>query len=408
LTPNISGIRYDAGMTRDAATCSTLSLVLLALGVAGCPDPGASQCSHTVIPLAETLVTQTRSLDLLQTSGTMALVGLDNATVRWSLIDREGKLDSAEGFALPAHIAGPWFALTGVGGANNQMVAIYVAKKTDDPTVTQVMAIAQNAGGTLVAPREIFETVRGTKSDSLRVSVGSAPSGLRAMVAIGFANQDGADVTVFSLGENAQPIGMEESVAVATKWDCPFWSVGGRTQAPLNFSYVNKAAIPELVVHEMRESDGKLAPSVNLPSANIEKACPIVAPKEGGFVYAWRTDEEIRGADYLFASGTLGTDGQSYPLKNSVRFGGTVPPLEGVAGMGNNIAVLWVKPSGPEVALYDQMANPMGKELLLPASSGDKVGPVSTVSEKNAMFVTYRDTGAIPLRRLLKVTCPDK
>jgi len=78
--------------------------------------------------------------------------------------------------------------------------------------------------------------------------------------------------------------------------------------------------------------------------------------------------------------------------------------------MGRDIAVLWVKSTGPELALYTQMQVPVGKELLLSVSSGSKVGPVSSVSEKNAMFVTYRESGsgAAGIRRLVKVTCSDE
>jgi len=399
-------------MTRRTVTLSIYALGISTLVLGGCDDVGNSKCieeSKGTFVLAETTVTKMASLKLLKTSAAMALVGLDDSTVRWSLLNpSDGKLGSAEGFALPNRLAGPWFALSGVGGANNQMVAIYVAAKDGDATVTQVMAIAQNMGGTLVAPRAIFETVPGTNPDSIRVSVGTAPSGLRAMVAIGFDNQDGADVKIFSLGENAQTVGME-SVTVATKWGCPFWSAGARTQAPLNFSYVNQAAKPEFFVYEMQES-GVSPTHVSLPSANIEKSCPIVAPKDGGFVYAWRTDAEIRGGDYLFSSAPVPSDFDSYALANSVQFGGTVPPLVGVAGMGRNIAVLWVKSTGPELALYTQMQVPVGKELLLSVSSGSKVGPVSSVSEKNAMFVTYRESGsgAAGIRRLVKVTCSDE
>jgi len=377
----------------------------------GCSSSGDSQCLEDPkgsFVLAESVVTQLSALKMLKTSAGLALVGLDDATVRWSMVSpNSGMLGAPQSFALPAHIAGPWFALSGVGGANNQLVTIYVAAKAGDAPVTQVMAIAQDAAGTLVPPRMIFETVAGTNPDSIRVSVGSAPSGQRTMVAIGFDNQSGADVNIIALGENAQTVGME-ILAVATKWACPFWSFGGRAQAPLNFSYVNQASKPELVVYEMQET-GVRGDSLTLPSANLGKgSCPIVVPKEGGLVYSWRTDEEIRGADFLFSSGPVPSDFDSYPLANAVRFGGTVPTLVGAAGMGNNVAVLWVRSSGPELALYDQMQIPVGKELQLSVLSGNKVGPVSTISEKNAMYVTYREIGKTPQRRLVKVTCPDK
>jgi hypothetical protein len=285
-----------------------------------------------------------------------------------------------------------------------------VAAKVDDATVTQVMVIGQKSDGSLLEARSIFDTVAGTNPDSLRVAVGSAPSGLRAMVAVGFDNQDGADVKIFALGNGGQMVGPMENLPVATKWACPYWSTGGRSQAPLNFSYVNQATKPELIVRETLENGSSTSGMVTLTANNIEKSCPVVSPKDGGFVFAWRVDTEIRGGDYLYANANLPSDTDSYPLVNSVNFKGTVPPLVGVAGMDDNIAVLWALNSGPQVGLFNQKDQThIGKDHSLPLTSGRSVGvtTVSSLSQTNAMWVTYRESaGSEGQRRLVKVTCP--
>jgi len=393
-----------------------MGILGLSFAINGCTEPAASGCNESrVIEFPETPVTKIPSVTLLKTSGATALVGLDGATVRWSLVTEDGKLGEAEAFTLPANFAelsnanppvkaGPWFALTGVGGASNQLVAIFVAPKPGEPTVTQVMAIGQNKGGTLLSLRPIYETLAGTNPAQIRVAVGSSPSGTSAMVAIGFVDQPGTDIQLFSLGENAQK-GPVNAFSVDYQWDCPFWSRNGRSNAPLNFSLVKKGSPPQLVVRDVQESGSTTGAFVTLNADNLDKGtgCPIVVPKEGGLVFGWQMDSELRAGDYRYEGGPP----DSYPVRNQANFLGKIPNLVGVGSFGSRTALLWLQPAGPEVGLFDQQLRgfEVGKPLLL-SNNGKFIGTPSSVSELGATFVTYRnETGP---RRLVTVKCEEK
>lgn len=396
---------------------SITATVGVVTGLGGCnSDPTRSAC---VVQLSQVTVprqahpTATPLLLLPQArldavGDVFVLMGTDGARVYWAVLGKDGvAIGDEHSVAVPAHAAGPWFAVAGVGTPQDHLLIATMAP--DEPgsvsSGNRELVISSYA---IDAPAAVSTVVSGTIPTTAEIAMRSGRAGLHA--AIAWASPGQTRVMARVLGGDGVAVGTDLDLGEVgdTVSGCLRFSAG-KGDLTLGFVDTSVPGAPLFVASEIA-SDGSLTDPLRLHLGKVVPelpGCVELAPAGDGYGVAWHS----AGVGIYF--GVYNPSRREFPnvlVRSDVRVRGAVPGVSGVGWMGKSYAILFAQDRGAEIWPLDANGNRQGELPILPSVSG-YIGNVSTQSVGTAMYATYADYPSADdhsngSRLLVKVSCP--
>jgi hypothetical protein len=395
------------GLMGIARTLTPFAFVLTIAACGDDPAPGCKIAAQTALGASALTATAQARMDRVEPA--FVLIGHDEAgaQLRFAAMTEAGVLAAATTLPVPAHVAGPWYAVTAKTAPGDQLVAVY---GVSDPTGAVALWItAVQAGGAPLAPRPLLDgdgvavTLPAVPSaKGPQVAIGTSPSGKRAVLTWSAAPTGAPRLLL--LGPDAASIKPTHTLEASRDFTC-LAVTRGRQQFGISRVV---AAGPEANDHPAwlqaeLDDDGRVWEVLNYEVFTKEMGCPAIAPREKGYTFAWQNRNGTYFADVENTPGGLAYT--SNIAKGAVRFGGPdqQPPLACAASAGADFSLTY-DATAPFVERFSRFGIQQGGPLGLPG--GHKVGPVSAWSTGSTTYLTFLDqVGQSGVRRLLRVEC---
>jgi hypothetical protein len=385
---------------------AVVSLIGLGSVALSCGTDKPAQCVYRdAKPLTENAATKMVGAKLISVGKAFVIAGLDGMTASWASLSSTGVVGTASTLTLTeTPILPPELAVTSRTTPGDQLVVIYAIMNAE--MRIELRAVTQVAGEAAAAPISVKVLDKGLALEDLRIAVGSSRTGQRATVAWGLAGQPGTKIETLLLGANGALAGSPIVFDPTDSWKC-LQFVPSRTDWALTWVKQGATGNPWLLLNEGQDSmASQYSSKVGLSTAEV--TCPVVSNTTRGYLIAWQTVNGtwVSQYDIVNANSVNGNF-----VVAAVNFGDVnqQPPIAGVTAMGFDNAVTFGVKSGAQVWLSNLQGVRVGDALKLPAPKGT-IGPVSTISDVDAFYVTYRETPpTAPLdgpRWFMKVECP--
>lgn len=366
------------------------AVALLGAGSGACRDdakkPGCLPAAQREI--AGTAATLLRAARLDGVGDSFGLIGVDGDKVRWARIDAAGAIGAEGSVTVPSHTMGPWYAFAGNSAAPaGQVLVAYGKPKTGGISEIFIFSVGVDGSGA-TAPQSVAEIP--DADGKILAALGSGKAGDHAVLAWGvpaktevkFALVDGSGTFL------GGPLGLGGD---ATKrFDCLAVIAGKAGSAGIGY-YEYAGASPDKPEYRLVDvqGDGTVALNITLPLGIKTPDCPAGGPSVVGYVLAFQNVD----ASWLGVYDDPKQEIQVSNMVGAVRWGGpsSQPPIGAAAGMGQHTAVVFERPSGPEVWRFDYFAKRIAEPLVLPVRQQGTVGRVGAAPGLGVLWVSYAD-----------------
>jgi hypothetical protein len=400
-------------MATVTRTLSAAALVLLA-GL-GCGDDPAPGCQITAqLPLGASALAATPQTRMDRIEPGFVLIGFDEARseLRFASLTEAGVLAAATTLPVPAHVAGPWYAVTAKTAPGDQLLAVYGVADATTPGAIALWLTSVQAGAAPAPAHPLLDAdgapvtlpaAPSTAPTGPQIAMGSSPSGQRAVLT--WSTAPAAAPRFLLFGPDGAPIKPTHDLEPSARAFTCLAITPSRQQ--FGISRVVPAGPeandrPAWVQAEI-DDDGRIWEVLNYQVFTKQMGCPTISPRAKGYTFAWQNRNGTYFADV--ENGPTGLFYTSNIAKGAVRFGGPdkQPPIACVASAGQDFSLTY-DAGAPFVERFSRFGIQQGGSLGLPSSH--KTGPVSAWSRDVTTYLTYLDqAGASAVRRLLRVEC---